>query len=94
MKQQTDSNQPRVVEVQPAEREGVNWHSTSTLPDGTLIGRLGAYWYVLDEEGREISKGYHEITLDENGDRIGKRNARSEQVVLVTEPDQASSDRR
>ena len=65
-----------------------SWHKTAELPDGTPLGRLGAYWYVLDEDGRAISDGYHEISLDENGHYRGKRSARSERVSLYTDPDQ------
>lgn len=61
-----------------------HWHKTSRLPDGTPIGRLGAYWYILDEDGSLISDGYHEISCDENGGYPGTRNARTEPVVLYT----------
>lgn len=68
------------------------WHKTSTLSDGTSLGCLGAYWYILDQNGRAISDSYHEISLDETGDYIGTRSARRERVVLYTEPDQVSCD--
>lgn len=70
-------------------RGGSRWHKRSTLPDGTPIGRLGAYWYVLDEQGRAISDGYHEISIDENGEYRGKRSARSEPITLQTESDRS-----
>lgn len=70
----------------PGIRAPSRWHQTSSLSDGTPIGRLGAYWYVLDRNGRTISDGYHELYLDEDEDYRGKRNARSERVVLHTEP--------
>lgn len=62
------------------------WHRTSNLPNGTPIGRLGAYWYVLDGEGRAISDGYHEIRRDESGSYRGRRNARTERIVLDAGP--------
>ena len=63
------------------------WHKTSRLPDGTPIGRLGAYWYILTEDGSLISDGYHEISCDENGGYRGTRSARTEPVVLSTTPE-------
>ena len=63
------------------------WHKTSRLPDGTPIGRLGAYWYTLDEDGSLISDGYHEISLNENGGYRGTWSARTEPVVLSTMPE-------
>ena len=63
------------------------WHETSRLPDGTLIGRLGAYWYILDEDGCAMSDGYHEISCDENGGYTGTRSARTEPITLSTTPD-------
>jgi hypothetical protein len=67
---------------EPEVRTPSRWHGTSNLPDGTPIGRLGAYWYVLDGEGRAISDGYHEIRRDESGSYRGRRNARTERIVL------------
>ena len=61
------------------------WHKKSSLPDGTLLGRLGAYWYILDENSCAISDGYHAIYLDENGEYKGERSARSEPVTLHIE---------
>lgn len=77
---------------QPSEsREGNvrRWHATSSLSDGTPIGRLGAYWYILDDDGRAISEGYHEITLDEDGEYEGRRSTRSTRIVVEREPDRA-----
>lgn len=93
MSQHANSGQPGPFDTllsdgEPVRRES-GWHKTSTLPDGTPIGRLGAYWYVLDEDGRAISDGYHEISLDENGEYQGKRSARTERIELYTEPDHA-----
>jgi hypothetical protein len=65
--------------------EHSSWHKLSSLPDGTQIGRLGAYWYILDDDGCAISDGYHEIDCDEQGDYNGKRSARTEPVVLHSE---------
>lgn len=66
------------------------WHRTARLPDGTPIGRLGAYWYVLDRNGCTISEGYHELDLDEDGNYRGRRNARTERVVLRSKPDRST----
>lgn len=82
MVQHTDSNQP---EVQRSERNGSIRHKTVTLSDGTPIGRIGAYWYVFNEEGQAISDGYLDISRNEKGEYTGKRSARSEQIVLPTE---------
>ena len=77
---QTPENSPKMPNL-------TYWHKTSRLPDGTPIGRLGAYWYILDEDGSLISDGYHEISLDENGGYRGTRSARTEPVVLSTTPE-------
>ena len=63
------------------------WHKTLRLPDGAPIGRLGAYWYILNEDGSLISDGYHEISLNENGGYRGTRSTRTELVVLSTMPE-------
>jgi hypothetical protein len=63
------------------------WHRTSRLPDGTPVGRLGAYWYILDEAGSLISDGYHEISCDANEGYTGRRNARTGPVVLYPTPE-------
>lgn len=63
------------------------WHQTSQLSDGTPIGRLGAYWYVLDRDGRAISDGYHEIWCDEDGEYRGKRSTRAMSITFHTESD-------
>lgn len=93
MSQHANSGQPGPSDTllsdgEPMRRES-GWHKTSTLSDGTPIGRLGAYWYVLDEDGRAISDGYHEISVDENGAYQGKRSARTERIELYTEPGRA-----
>ncbi len=49
--------------------------------------RLGAYWYILTEDGSLISDDYHEISLDENGDYTETRSTRTEPVVLSTMPE-------
>ena len=69
----------------------VGWHKTSHLADGTPIGRLGAYWYILDEDSRAVSDGYHEIYCDENGDYKGKRSTQTEEIVLSSRADRAES---
>ena len=78
--EQTPDSGPEIFE--PSQ-----WHETSRLSDGTPVGRLGAYWYILNEDGSIISDGYHEISLDENGGYRGTRSARTEPVVLYTPPE-------
>ena len=78
--EQTPENSPEISA--PSQ-----WHKTSRLPDGTPVGRLGAYWYILDEDGGMMSDGYHEISLDENGGYRGTRSARTEPVVLYHTPE-------
>lgn len=66
-----------VVEISDPAR----WHKISYLTDGTPIGRFGAYWYILDDNGCAISDGYHEIYCDENGDYKGTRSTQTEEIV-------------
>ena len=92
MEKNSDSNKNSELAKQSSDRRSEipapsRWHKTSTLPDGTSLGRLGAYWYILNQNGRAISDGYHEISLDENGDYVGMRSAQCERVVLYTESD-------
>lgn len=49
------------------------WHQTRTLRGGVEVGRLGSLWYFLDENGRPISRGYHEVyaTVDGYEGEIG-----------------------
>ena len=68
------------------------WHKTVQLSDGTPIGRLGAYWYILNEDGYAISDGYHEISCDETGAYNGTRSAQTEQIALYTEAEQTESE--
>lgn len=75
------------AEQTPERLDPSRWHKTARLPDGRLIGRLGAYWYILDEDGSMISDGYHEISLEENGGYMGTRSTRTEPVVFHTTPD-------
>ncbi len=56
------------------------WHKTAQLSDGTPVGRLGAYWYILDQNSCAVSDGYHEIWL-EDGTYRGKRSALTETIV-------------
>lgn len=65
----------------------LRWHKTSCLSDGTPIGRLGAYWYILDEDGYAMSDGYHKISYNETGGYTGTRSARTEPIALYTTPD-------
>lgn len=81
-----DETAERQIDEGPERRAPSRWHRTSSLSDGTPIGRLGAYWYVLDRDDRTISDGYHELYLDESGHYRGRRNARTERIVLHTEP--------
>lgn len=78
----TSSEQPS-----GSREKDVRWHTTSSLSDGTPIGRLSAYWYILDDDGRAISEGYHEITLDEDGEYEGRRSTRSTRITIDTERD-------
>jgi hypothetical protein len=75
----------------PEIRDPSRWHKTSRLPDGTVTGRLGAYWYILDENGWAVSTGYHEISCDEHGDYIGARSNHTEPIVLSADHKQAES---
>jgi hypothetical protein len=77
----TASTPDSVLEIS----DTAQWHRTSRLSDGTPIGRLGAYWYVLDDDGRAISDGYHEIHRDEDGEYEGTRSARAEPVAFHAE---------
>ena len=81
---ETTSEQPS-----GSREDDVRWHRTSSLSDGTPTGRLGAYWYILDDDGRAISEGYHEITLDEDGEYEGRRSTRTPRITIDTEPDRA-----
>ena len=78
--EQTPKNSPEILTPS-------RWHKTSRLPDGTPVGRLGAYWSILTEDGSLISDGYHEISCDEHGGYRGTRSARTEPVVLSTMPE-------
>lgn len=91
MAQRSDDNKAATSSKQPSEfqEKDVRWHATANLSDGTPIGRLGAYWYILDDDGCAISEGYHEITLTEDGDYEGKRSTRSTRIAIDTKPDQA-----
>jgi hypothetical protein len=62
------------------------WHDTERLPDGTLVGKAGALWYILDNNQNAISKGYHEMHVHGNGYR-GKVDARWEMIELNGGPD-------
>lgn len=60
-----------------------NWHETGTLPCGYRVGKLGALWYVLDEDEWAVSDGYHEISDDGSE---GKKGASTERVNLRGQP--------
>lgn len=62
------------------------WHAISRLSDGTRIGRVGSYWYILNYNDRAVSEGYHEVYCDENGDYRGQRGTQTEQIVLYADP--------
>ena len=92
MEEERKSRQHRMLTNQAATNSPESptpsrWHKKSSLSDGTVLGRLGAYWYILDENSRAISDGYHAIYLDENGDHKGERSARSEPVTFHIEID-------
>lgn len=44
-----------------------NWHDKKNLPDGTSIGKMGASWYILDENGVPLPMKDPSYELDENG---------------------------
>lgn len=70
------------------------WHAIAGLSDGTRIGQLGAFWYILDQNNRAVSEGYHELYCDERGDYRGQRGSRTEVVVLYGEPHRDQNQRR
>lgn len=79
---ETDSNAPQYVAEYEYSEDGdiididgegfdfgddpAEWHKTAELDDGSPIGKAGAVWHLLDENGRSISLGYHEIELRHN----------------------------
>lgn len=58
--------------------EEIHLHDRGTLSDGTSVGKRGALWYVLDEDDRAVSKGYHEIVPTGDGRYEGKIGAKYE----------------
>lgn len=44
-----------------------SWHAEVTLPDGVSIGKMGAYWYILDEDGVPLPMKNSSFNFDENG---------------------------
>ena len=92
MRSNSDSNKTgnsttSTLDSVPEISDRSSWHQTASLLDGTPIGRLGAYWYILDQDGYAISDGYHEISCDEHGNYKGKRSARIEEVVIYNNQD-------
>lgn len=65
-------------------REDVAFHETGELSDGTSVGRLGAKWYVINDDATPISRGYHEIRVTPSG-LIGRIGAKQEPVVYPAE---------
>lgn len=57
----TRGKQNPTVHTREVPNQRLNYHETAELPDGTPVGRVGAMWYVLDDQQDAISKGYHEI---------------------------------
>lgn len=76
------SNSAQIPDSASGGSDLLQWHKTSHLPDGRPVGRLGAYWYILDEDGSIISEGYREISCDGTGGYTGTRSARTEPVAL------------
>lgn len=70
------------------------WHAIAGLSDGTRIGQLGAFWYILDQDNRAVSDGYHTLYCDESGDYKGQRGSRTEEVALYAEPHRAPTNAR
>lgn len=58
-----------------------HWHNVTTLDDGTRVGELGSLKYILDEDGRPLSDGYHEIREVEGG-YVGAIGARRELLAV------------
>lgn len=54
------------------------YHTIDTLEDGTVIGGLGAFRWILDDEGNPLSYAFHEIVPDNKGyaGRIGANTYR------------------
>lgn len=44
-----------------------NWHNESTLSDGTPTGKMGASWYLLDENGNPYQLTKSGFRINENG---------------------------
>lgn len=44
-----------------------NWHDEKNLPDGTSIGKMGANWYILDEDDAPLRMTDPSYEFDENG---------------------------
>lgn len=82
----TNADNKLPADHRPGIEDPSYWHKTSYLTDGTPIGRLGAYWYLLDQNNCAVSNGYHEIFCNEHGDYIGRRSSHTEPVVLHNEP--------
>jgi hypothetical protein len=43
------------------------FHSRGELSDGVKFGKMGAMEYILGEDGKPMSYGFHSITPTENG---------------------------
>lgn len=79
-----DTNPTAQTDEPPNEK--IELHGTGTLSDGTDVGRRGGLWYVLDPEGRAVSKGYHELHVTyESETLIGKIGAVVETVGVQDE---------
>ena len=77
------ANYPDNATKEPDIPNTKEWHVTCQLPNGWYVGKLGALWYILDEQGWAISEGYHEI-CDEG--RAGKLGGTEQRIELRGEP--------
>jgi len=60
-------------------------HQRDTLPDGTPVAKLGALWYIVEDESSNkiVSHGYHEIHVEVPRMAFrGVRGARTEEITL------------
>jgi hypothetical protein len=69
------------IETPVYEKKNVEFDERGTLADGTTkVGRVDYLWYVLGNDGQAISKGYHQIRVNDEGQLVGKVGANIELV--------------
>lgn len=74
---QKRKNQNPTIKTRDRDSAPKDWHEEGELPDGTPVGKAGALWFVLDNDGVPVSNGFHEIRIRDNGYE-GKIGARRE----------------